>query len=655
MIRHILLAGLCWTLFTPLAIHAQNKPFVHPLFGNNMVLQRDARISIWGWTTPGKEVSVTLCDKNARATAGEGGKWIVQLDPVTAGGPFNLIIEGPQKLTLSNILVGDVWICAGQSNMEMGITMVNQGGEEAAKADYPSIRLFSVGRIASPEPQPLLRGNWQVCSPATIANGNWKGFSAAAYFFGRHLHQELKIPIGLIQTTWGGTPAESWLSLDAIKTLPYLKEQVDYFEQAASESKRGPANLNQKITEWWQFNDVGSSEGAGWAAPTFVPSLWKTMDNPKPWKSGGLPGFNGIVWFRREIDIPEAWAGKELLLHLGKISSRDTTFFNGVKVGGLEQTNLARDYKIPANLVRKGRNLLALRILDTGGAGGFIDKPEDLKIELPGDTQNQPIPLTGPWLFHETTRWEQTTPYPTRFENNPQYLSTAYNGMIAPLAPSSIKGILWYQGESNVPRAKQYFNLLSTLIKDWRTRFEQPEVPFFIVQLPNYSTPRPTPYDSTWAELREAQALAAKKNPKCALVVTIDIGEPDFHPKNKQDVGKRLALSALNLAYGQPGEASSPAFDTMEIRDKTVRVHFTQTAGGLLFKNGDKLSGFAIADANRKYEWADAVIEGDFVNLSSPKVEKPIFVRYGWAENPGCNLYNKADLPAIPFRSDGPK
>lgn len=463
------------------------KPFVSPMFSSNMVLQRNVSDPVWGWTQPGQKVTVRIGGQSATATAGSDGKWMVRLRPLPVGGPYSMVVTGPQKETFDNILVGDVWICSGQSNMEMGIGNVNNAQQEIASANNPNIRLFTVAKKVAYEPQSTvirrdsdLMGQWSVCTPDSIKTGGWNGFTAVGYFFGRQLQQDEKVPIGLIHTSWGGTIAEAWTSAEALQAMPDFKPTVDKLTQL----KANPAN------------------------------------------------------------------GKQ--------------------------------------------------------------------------------------------------------DNNPNVVTVLYNGMIAPVLPYGIKGAIWYQGESNAGRAYQYRTLLPTMIKDWRSRWGVGEFPFFIVQLANFQQSSPEPKEDAWAELREAQSMTAKTLPKTGIAVTIDIGDAaDIHPKDKQTVGKRLALSAEAIAYGRKIEYAGPQYKSMSLTDNgsAIKLAFDHLGGGLEAK-GDKLTGFAIAGEDKKFVWADAKIVGNTVVVSSPQVPHPVAVRYAWHINPVCNLYNKAGLPASPFRTD---
>ncbi|MBM3477380.1 MAG: 9-O-acetylesterase [Armatimonadetes bacterium] len=633
----ILIAGLA-------CAQAPEKPFLHPLFTDNMVLQRDIQCPVWGWAKPGEAVKVIVDEKGAEGKADATGKWMVKVGPCPAGGPHDVTVAGAQTVTLKNVLFGDVYICSGQPNMQWGMWGVNNSQEEIAAADHPQIRLYTVPNVVGFEPKETVAGQWQVCSPQTVG-----GFTAVGYFFGRKLNEELKVPIGLINSSWGGTIAEAWVSAEALKTMPDFAPAVEALQKLVADQKQLQATYDQQMDEWWAKNDPGSAAGASWADPALSTADWKPMTLPTQWEAGGLPNFDGIVWFRKEVEVPQAWQGKEVTLHLGPIDDRDTTWVNGVKVGAVDQYNAPRDYKLPADLLKSGRNVIAARVLDTGGGGGIYGKPEDMKLEA---ADGATLALPGEWLYVESNPRAKRTPLPQRLENNPNQVTVLYNAMIAPLVPFGIKGAIWYEGESNAGRAEQYARLLPTLIKDWRARFGVGDFPFFIVQLANWLAVDAEPKDDAWPNLRWSQWLTTKALPNVGMACIIDIGDAaDIHPKNKQDVGLRLALAALGTTCGRDIEYSGPVYKSMAVEGSNVRLTFDHLGGGLVVK-GDKLQGFAIAGEDGKFVWADAAADGDAVVVSSPQVAKPVAVRYAWANNPVCNLYNQAGLPAVPFATD---
>jgi len=628
---------------------ADTLPFLHPMFGDHAVLQRNIPDPVWGWTTPGVKVTVAVDNAKPCATlAGADGRWQVKIGPFHAGGPHTLTIIGPQTVTLQDILFGDVWICSGQSNMQFGVNGALNAPAEIAGAANPQIRLFTVGSTIALEPRPLVQGSWSLCTPETIP-----GFSAVGYFFGRALQQSQHIPIGLINSSWGGTIAEAWTSGDGLSTMPDFKPSVDRMREVAAMMKRGDYSLEREMQSWYAKNDPGSATEPGWADPAFDAQAWKTMTLPTLWEVAGLPDFDGIVWFRKEVTLPAEWSGKELVLHLGPIDDRDTTWFNGINVGHMDQWNLDRVYTIPAKLVQAGRAVLTVRVLDTGGGGGIYGQAAQMRLECKDDA-TKTISLAGPWTYQAGTPLAQLqSPAPTGIDQNPNVATVLYNGMIAPLTPYAIKGAIWYQGESNADRPKQYQTLLPTLITDWRAHFGVGDFPFFVVSLANFLSVQTQPAESGWAELREAQWLATRRVRNAELALAIDIGDAgDIHPKNKQEVGRRLALAARATVYKEKLEYSGPVYGKMKVQGKSIHLTFSHLGGGLVCKDGDKLQGFAIAGKDKAFKWADAVIDGNSIIVSSPDVAAPLAVRYNWANNPIGNLYNRAGLPAVPFRTD---
>jgi sialate O-acetylesterase len=601
------------------------------LFGDSMVLQRDLAIPIWGWAEPGERVTATMAGKSATAAAGVDGRWSLKLEAFPAGGPHELVVGGR---TFKDVLVGDVWVCSGQSNMEWTVNGCRNAREEIATADFPRLRHVLVPKRISARPEVDVPGAaWQACSPRTV--GNW---TAVGYFFGRHLQRELDVPIGLIHSSWGGTICEAWTSAEALKTMDDFRPVVESLQGPAPDPKEYEAKLGV-----WQraMEKLDAGREGKWADPDVDVSSWKTMALPRLWEGS----FDGVIWFRREVMVP---AAGDLTVSLGPIDDEDETYWNGTKIGGTSGWQAPRVYKVPAAAVRAGRNVLTVRVLDTGGGGGIYGKPEQMKVE--GGPS-----LAGPWSYKVGFDLAKAPgrPAPPPFAGgNPNVPTALYNGMIAPVIPYGIKGAIWYQGESNVGRAKQYRTLFPTMIKDWRSRWGVGEFPFLFVQLANFLPARPEPGESAWAELREAQELTLTTR-NTGQAVIIDIGEAnDIHPRNKQDVGTRLALWALGTAHAKSGVISGPIYDAMSVEGPRIRVKFKHVGGGLVARDGP-LKTFAIAGADKKWVWADAAVEGETVVVSHPQVPAPTAVRYAWADNPeGCNLYNKDGLPASPFRTD---
>ncbi len=466
------------------------------------------------------------------------------------------------------------------------------------------------------------------------------------------MYKDLKIPIGLIHTSWGGTIAEAWTSAEALKTMPDFVEPVKSIEAQASEPGDQMSAYKASLKKWNDSilnGDSGYSNGiAVWNNPNLNTSDWKTMKLPTLWEKAGYPKLDGIVWFRKKINIPSSMTGKDLMLHLGPINDQDITWFNGTQVGSLGGASQSRDYKIPASLVKAGENTLVVRVFDIGGNGGIYGKASQMSIEA---SNGKRISLAGSWLFKIGNDMKEIPSRPQSPES-PNRPTVLYNAMLHPLIPYAIRGAIWYQGESNAGRAYQYRTLFPTMIKDWRAHWGEGDFPFLFVQLANWQKLQTKPVDDAWAELREAQ-LKTLALPNTGMAVAIDIGNPeDIHPKNKQEVGRRLALNAFKLVYGQDVVNSGPIYKSMAIEGNKIRLSFTHVDGGLVAHGGDKLKGFAIAGEDKKFVWADAKIDEKTILVWSNKIPHPVAVRYAWAINPICNLYNSAGLPASPFRTD---
>ncbi|HLF93996.1 MAG TPA: sialate O-acetylesterase [Planctomycetota bacterium] len=620
---------------------------VAKMFGDHMVLQREIPVPVWGWAEPGEKVTVRMADQSAEAVADKDGKWTARIGPFKAGGPHTLTISGKATIDLRDVLVGDVWVCSGQSNMEWTVSGAMNAQREIGDARNPKIRHFAVPKSVQAAPlADLAGGAWQECRPETV--GTW---TAVGYFFARHLQEKLGVPIGLVHTSWGGTVCEAWTSGAALKTMADFRAKVEDIEASIDRLPQLQREYVEKLVVWEKaFADLDEGAKKKWAEAIVDVSSWKTMTLPSAWENAGLPNLDGVVWFRKEVAIPATWTGRELTLSLGPIDDADETYFNGTRIGATSGWQAPRAYKVPGTLVKPGLNAIAVRVSDTGGGGGIYGKAEQMKLEGPGPA----IPLAGAWPYAVGLDLAKAPPKPTLpFANDPNGPTALYNGMIAPVIPYAIKGAIWYQGESNVGRARQYQTLFPTMIKDWRSRWGVGEFPFLFVQLANFLPAKAEPGESAWAELREAQELTLG-TPNTGQAVIIDIGDAaDIHPRNKQDVGKRLAIWALGTTYGEKAEYSGPLYASMAVEEGRVRVTFKHAGGGLVAKGGEALKTFAIAGADRKWVWAEAKIDGDSVVVWSGKVAKPVAVRYAWADNPdGCNLYNKEGLPASPFRTD---
>lgn len=614
-------------------------------FGDNMVLQRGVEVPIWGWTDPGDEVHVIVKGQHLKTKGDENGSWMVRLEPMQVGEPFAIRVVGSHnEINLTNVVVGEVWICSGQSNMEWTVARSADPESEIAAGDFPDIRHIKMNHTIKMAPQlNCPNTGWKVCSPETVGD-----FTAVGYYFGRKLHRDLKVPIGLINTSWGGTIVEAWTSGDSLKSHP------DFTERIASIVKE-ESNLEQAAKEFeaelkvWQEKRNEAVEASRESAGPIDDSSWKQLNAPGVWERQGFRRFDGVAWYRKSIDIPEAWVGKELSLSLAKIDDNDRTYVNGKLVGETEGWTKARKYEIPAAVNDSAKMTIAVQVIDEQGNGGIHGEPEEMSV---AHADQKPISLAGKWRFATVDALNDLPPQPKRpgfhRPNNPTAL---YNGMVHPLIPFAFKGAIWYQGESNAGRAYQYRTLFPLLIKDWRGKWGS-EFPFYWVQLANFQAVKNEPAPSNWAELREAQSRTLSL-PNTGEAVIIDIGDArNIHPKNKQDVGKRLALLALNHDYNVDVHYSGPRYREMKVEGDKVRLQF-DFADGLVSTDGEELKRFEIAGEDQKFVWADATIDGDTVVVSSAEIAQPVAVRYAWAHNPeGCNLTNSSGLPASPFRTD---
>ena len=613
-------------------------------FSNNMVLQKGMAIPVWGWATPGEKVTVTLDQSSMSTTADKEGKWNVKLPAMNYGGPYQLTIQGKTNLSFENVMIGEVWVCSGQSNMEFQLITSKNGEAEVAASNYPNIRLFTVKKTISHQQQEKLQdGEWSQCSPATSSN-----FSAVGYFFGRELHQKLNVAIGLINSSWGGTIAETWTSEQTIGQNPDFTNQLAQLKKVNLDdyAKSVENEVKQRVGETSTI-DKGMKNGqALWAAPAYNDAAWKTMELPGYIESNGLQGVDGIVWFRKEITLSADEAKQKSTLYLAKINDSDSTYINGTLIGSTRlQAEKSRVYPIEAGLLKPGKNIITVRIEDIGGMGGVYGNPATLYLQS-GDHN---ISLVGSWKYKVGIVKFNAVLSPN------SYPTLLYNAMIHPLVPFAIKGAIWYQGESNAERAKQYRRVFPDLIKDWRTHWNQGDFPFLFVQLANFKKPDSIPVESDWAELREAQTMTLAL-PNTGMAVTTDVGEAlDIHPKNKQTVGLRLALAGLKVAYQKDIVYTGPVYQSMNVEGNKVTLTFDQIGSGIKIK--DKygyLKGFAIAGEDHQFHWATGKITGvNTLQISSSEVQHPVAVRYAWSNNPeDANLYNSADLPASSFRTD---
>lgn len=606
------------------------------IFSDNMVLQRDLPIAIWGWAGKGESLIISFNGQKVKAKADAQGNWAVSLKAMSHGGPYSMTVTGKSsQLTFNNILVGDVWVCSGQSNMEWTVANTNNAAQEITEGNYPNLRLFTVQKSVSFQVEKDLQGyEWKQCTAFTLSD-----FSAVAYFFGRKLVKELGVPIGLINTSWGGTNIQTWISWDVMsRKEPYKNVEIEAYAAASADNKKNYDKFQEAMK-----SDKGLTEK--WFSASTKLSDWKTMKLPTNWEQTSVGEADGIIWFRKDIELPNSQE-KNVTLHLGPIDDADETYVNGVKVGATNVWNKDRVYQIPADVLRPGSNTLVVKVIDTGGGGGLYGKQEQLFISI----DEQKISLAGDWFYKSSVL---TSDFGVKDIGPNGFPSQLFNAMISPITQYGIKGAIWYQGESNTWEGYHYRTLFKEMISNWREKWGY-EFPFYWVQLANFTEPVVTPSESDWAELREAQSMALAL-PQTGQAVIIDLGEAnDIHPRNKQDVGYRLALAALGGTYRKNVVSAGPVYESMKVEGNKSILYFTNTGSGLMAK--DKygyVKGFAIAGADKKFVWAKAYISNNTVVVYSEEVTKPVAVRYGWANNPeDVNLYNQEGLPASPFRTD---
>ena len=613
------------------------------LFCDHAVLQQGQPIPVWGTADSGEKITVSLAGETA-STVAQDGKWSVRLPPLTAGGPHVLTIAGRNRVEISDVLIGEVWVCGGQSNMERQLGLregqkpIRNWQAEAEAANFPQIRHFGVAQHLAVEPQARVDGQWLVCTPQTAPE-----FTAIGFFFGRALHLARGTPIGLIHSSWGGTPAEAWTSREGLLHIPEMADAIARLDQFRHDPGAARKAYEQDLDRWFEVNDPGSKSGSSWSADALDIKTWPVMRLPALWETAGLPDFDGVVWFRREVEVPAAWSGRELELHLGAIDDADTTWVNGRIVGGLNVWNTPRVYRLPADLLKPGRNIIAVRVLDTGGGGGLWGNGDSMRLSCV-DNPSESIALDGEWRYRASANLHDAPPPPVDPAVSPGSPAVLYNGMIAPLLPYAIRGVIWYQGEANAGQARLYRRLFPNLVADWRAAWGQGDFPFLYVQI--------APFKEMPPEIREAQRLSLAKIPNSAMAVTIDVGDADdIHPADKRPVGERLALAARALAYGEKLEYSGPLFESFRIEGRRAVLTFSHLGGGLVARGG-ALQGFTLTGADKVFHPAQATIVGDQVVVSADEVPAPVAVRYAWANVPEGNLFNAAGLPASPFATD---
>ena len=622
MKRFLLIVCLIFLSFTVL-LPLSAKVRLPRLVSDRMVLQRDVELKIWGWASPGEKVTVRFQGKHYNTETDATGSWQVLLPPQKAGGPFLLEVN---ERVIRDVLVGDVWLCSGQSNQETPIARLTEMFPEINVSNNHMIRHYKVptqNSVGGLKEDIAGNAGWHSAVASDVLN-----WTSLAYFFAQEAYDRYKVPVGMLVSSLGGSAIESWVSQKNLKMFPEL-----VFDKAALDSMR--LAKQDKGAGKWQQKNMDDMD-------------WATMEVPGYWRENGIHT-RGTVWYRKTFSVPESMVGRHARLYMGTLVDSDSIFVNGTFVGFTSYTYPPRKYDIPAGVLTEGKNVITVRLTANSANGGFV-KGKNYKIV--GDDAE--IELTGTWKYKIGINQNEVVKYADRLKNLNKAGSGLYSGLIYPISNYQVKGTIWYQGESNTGRPQIYASLLEALIKDWRELWNMPDMPFLLVQLPNFMEKNDSPSDSGWARIREAQLKTALNVPYTSLAVTYDVGEwNDIHPLNKKVVAQRLFLGARKLVYGEKITGSGPLYKEMKVEGDKIILTFTEIGRGLICKEGKTLRHFAIAGEDQKFVWADAVIRGNKVIVSSKIVKNPVAVRYAWSNNPeDANLCNKEGLLASPFRTD---
>ena len=627
------------TIALGLAAPAQAAPTLGPLFGDHAVFQRERPISIWGRADPGEAVSVTLGDERASARADGAGNWRVEVPAMKAGGPYRLAVTGADgTATADDVLIGDVWLCSGQSNMELSVSH-SLGADAAAQAPPdPKLRLFTVPREAAEAPNAELAGGpWQIAGPDSVP-----GFSAACYFMIRDLRASEGVPIGAIHSSWGGTQVRAWMSAQSLAAVD--DEDTRLFALYHADPASSDARLGEEWEKWWRSRTGDAPGSEPWNDSSRL--KWTSARAIASWESWGGPlaKFDGMIWFRKQVSLTSAEAGRPATLELGAIDDQDEVWVNGHLLGGRAMWDAPRRYPVPAGMLRPGRNEIVVNAYDTGGNGGFAGPAELLRLVFADAAAK---PLGSGWEYSVVERNPGLPP--RAVWDFPLGFTWIHNAMIAPLRDYGLAGVAWYQGEADVGMRGSYADRLDEMMRGWRSQFHSPELPFLIVSLANFGSPQFAPGESGWAALRDQQRIAAARDPRAALVVAMDLGERnDIHPANKVDLGHRLSRAARKLVYGAKDPVGPEAVRARRI-DGGVRVEFAGVTGALGSWSASRVTSIELcAQTQASCRYADAVVDGQTLRIASdggPATR----VRYGWADAPVTNLYDEAPLPVGPF------
>ncbi|HEY0685893.1 MAG TPA: sialate O-acetylesterase [Steroidobacter sp.] len=626
---------------------ASARELLHPMFQDHAVLQRDRSVRIWGDADPGAEVAVAIAGAEVKTRAStEDGRWEATLPAQPAGGPHKLQVRSSsgETRTVTDVLFGDVWLCSGQSNMEMPLRRVTNSDTEIAGSTNERIRLLSVGRDSSSVARRdfITPVKWETARPGTVDE-----FSAVCYFLGRDLQAASGVPQGLIHSSWGGSVVQAWISTGTLSDLGGYENARGMLSLHARSPEQAERQWQAILQEWWSQHDPRRN-GPDWRVLEFDDSSWLTTAANRIWEDDDhaeFSKFDGIAWYRYIVTLTREQA-EAATLALGPIDDFDATWVNGVPVGFNDTWTRPREYQLARGVLKPGKNVIAVAVLDSGGGGGLWGDPKQRMLRL---ASGETVLLDGAWRYRPASSLAQTGVPPRAPWGDSQGMSTLYNAMIAPLAGYTLRGVAWYQGEANVGESAEYARLLPALFHDWRKAFGA-DLPFLVVQLADFGPVATRPVDSLWASLRDVQRRVVQADPHAALAVTIDVGDRyDIHPTNKQQVGRRLVLAARRLVHGEDIVASGPTpIDASRAAGQVV-VRFSNAASGLVVYGDEQPIGFELCDDGNRCEYADATVQNDRVLLEVGSIGKPSRVRYAWADSPMCNLYNESDLPAVPF------
>ena len=631
----------------PFSVHAQAGPQFARIFGDHAVLQRDQPVHIWGTATPNTALTVNVNGQTASATAGPDGKWQTSLPALTAGGPYALTVsDGQATTTLNDILIGDVYLCSGQSNMEFPARLSTGAWSEIAASANPALRFVNIDKDSSAAPRDDLKTKpvWKITGPETTGEA-----SAVCYYMSKALQKEHKVPVGFIGTDWGGTTIQGWISPAALRTLPAYTAGVDAVAQYGASPEKAQAAHAKEQEAWWDAHDKSNKASRAWISPSFNDSAWSHLKATGGWKdsdSADLKTFDGVVWLRTRVTLTADQAAKANELTLGPVDTFDTTWVNGQWVGSGGINWVWRDYQVPAGVFKAGENVIVLRVLGNNGLTGTPD------MRFVKTSDGQAIPLSPDWTY-KTGMAAKGLTIPAAPWDVPTSLNTLYNGMIAPLAPYTVKAAAWYQGESNADAATEYRTLLPMLMTDWRKSFAAPDLPMLIVQLSSYGPVSTAPGVSHWAELREAQRLTVDADPHAALIVSHDFGDrSDIHPTQKNIIGLRAARAVDNLAFGQSITPTGPEATAVTRAGADLVIGFRYAESGLKTYSSDTAIGFEACDAKDACRYITAMADGQRVVLKGANTPETLKVRYAWSDAPFTNLYSGDDLPAVPFQME---